>query len=236
MEVGLKVFKDGKDSLGDGTVSLSEFGGSFSGGFSFTFLVFFFLLVGEGQESLNLVVGEEVAVGLELLGDGLDVVLGHFSELEGISGDNVTSDVLLEESDDVEGLCVLLDGSDEELVAVALVVEEDFRLSGDLILSKFVPGDVVLGLSELLLEAGSVFLSLGPELLVKVHDLGEFSDGSGSDEFVGGVLLVRSVLGINIGLLEVTEESEDCIDGITSLGSSLEESKNLILGGGGHCG
>jgi hypothetical protein len=160
------------------------------------------------------------------------VVLGHFGEFEGVSGDNVASDVLLEESDDIEGFSVLFDGSDEELVAVALVVKEDLRLSGDLVLSEFVPGDVVFGLLELLLEADSILTSLSPEFLVHVHDLGEFLNGSSTDLFIGGILLISGILSVNVGLLEVVEESENCINGVASLGSSLEEGQDLILGGG----
>jgi hypothetical protein len=47
VEVGLKVLKDGKDSLSDSTISLSEFSWSFSGCFTFSFLVLFLSFVGE---------------------------------------------------------------------------------------------------------------------------------------------------------------------------------------------
>jgi hypothetical protein len=60
--------------------------------------------------------------------------------------------------DDFQGFDVVLDGSNEELVAVALVVLEGGDLSVDLVLSEFVPGDIVLGGNEFLFESNSVFL------------------------------------------------------------------------------
>lgn len=137
-----------------------------------------FFVIGELEECLNFVLGEEVTVRLEFLWDALNVILGHFDEFETISVNDITSDVLLKKSDDIKTFGVLLDWSNEKLVAVALVVEEDFWFSGDFILSEFVPGNIVFGVSELILEANSVFTSLGPQFLVKVHDLSEFFDGS----------------------------------------------------------
>jgi hypothetical protein len=52
----------------------------------------------------------------------------------------------------------MLDGSNEELVAVALVVKKNFNFSIDFVLSKFIPSNVVLGSDEFLLESNSVFL------------------------------------------------------------------------------
>jgi hypothetical protein len=60
--------------------------------------------------------------------------------------------------DDFQSFDVMLDGSNKELVAEALVIGEDFNLSVDFVLSKFVPGDVVLGGHKFLLESNSVFL------------------------------------------------------------------------------
>jgi hypothetical protein len=59
---------------------------------------------------------------------------------------------------DFQSLLVVLNGSNEELVAVALVILEDLDFSVDFILSKFVPSDVVLGGDEFLFESDSVFL------------------------------------------------------------------------------
>lgn len=103
MEVGFEIFEDTKDSFSEGSGS--------SGGGSSLFLSFFlfFSVVGEFEESLNFVLGEEVAVGLEFLRDALDVVLGHFSEFEAVSVSDVTGNILLEEFDDIEGFGVLLD-------------------------------------------------------------------------------------------------------------------------------
>ena len=118
-----------------------------------------------------------------------------------------------------------------------MVVEEVFHLSVDLVLTGFVPSKVVLGINELLFETLSVFVGLDLEFLVHLHDFGELGDGEETDLFVGGILNISSSLGISIGLLKVLEEVEDGIDGITSFGTGLEESKNLVLGtgGGGEC-
>jgi hypothetical protein len=133
------------------------------------------------------------------------VLLGHLVQFEGVSVNDVPGDVLFEEVDDFQGFLVVLDGSNEELVAVALVIEEGFDLSVDFVLSKFAPGDVVLGSNKLLLESDSVLLGCGEEFLVKVFNLCEFRDGGGSDQFVSLVLLVSSELGIKVGLFEVLE-------------------------------
>ena len=60
--------------------------------------------------------------------------------------------------DDFQGFLVVLNGSNEELVAVALVILEGGDLSIDLILSEFVPGNVVLGGNKFGFESNSVFL------------------------------------------------------------------------------
>ena len=73
---------------------------------------------------------------------------------------------------------VVLDGSNKDLVAVALVVKEDFNLSIDFVLSKFVPSDVVLGSDKFLFESDSVFLGCDEEFLVKVLNFGELGDGA----------------------------------------------------------
>lgn len=141
------------------------------------------MAVGKAQEALELVIVEKVAVDLQLVGNALDLVL-DLREFEGISVDDVAGDILLEDSDDFEGLLVHSDGADEELIAVALLVEEDFDLAGNLVLTSFVPGKVILGVLELLLEAGSVFNGLLEELLVEAHDFGELLNGP---RFVAGL-------------------------------------------------
>jgi hypothetical protein len=144
-------------------------------------------------------------------------------ELEGITSNDVASDILSKELNDVEGLGVHLHGSDEKLVAVALVVEQHLDLSHDLVSSQLVPGHVVLRLQQLLLESGSVLLSLLEQLHVQVLHLSELLNGGGANLLVGSVLLVSGILGINVLLLKISKETEDGVDGIRSLGASLEE-------------
>jgi hypothetical protein len=52
----------------------------------------------------------------------------------------------------------VLDRSNEELVAVALVVKKNFNFSVDFVLSEFVPGNVILGGNKFLFKSNSVFL------------------------------------------------------------------------------
>jgi hypothetical protein len=150
------------------------------------------------------VVSKEVTVSLKLFGDGFNVVIRHFSEFERVSSNYVTSDILFKESDDIKGFSILLDGSNEKLIAIALIIKEDFALSGDLVLSQLVPSNIIFGFSQLLLEVSSILLSLSPKFLVKVHHFGEFSDSGSSDLFVSCVLLVRCILSVNVLLLKVT--------------------------------
>lgn len=58
-----------------------------------------------------------------------------------------------------------------------MVVEEVFHLTGNLVLTGFIPGEVVLSISELLFETLSVLSSLDQEFLVHLHDFSELGDG-----------------------------------------------------------
>jgi hypothetical protein len=185
------------------------------------------------QEGVDFVLAEEGAVHLELLSHGLDFLFGHLVKFERFSVDDVSSNILFQQVDDLQSFLVVLDGSNEKLVAVALVVLKNLDLSVDFILSEFVPGDVILGSNKLLLEPNSVLLRSDEKLLVQVLDLGELGDSGCSDQFVSLVLSVSCELGIEVGLLKVLEEIEDGIDGITGFGSSLQQGQNLVGFGGG---
>ena len=104
-----------------------------------------------------------------------------------------------------------------------MVVEEDFYLTVDLVLTGFIPGDVVLAINKLLLETLSVLTGLNVELLVHLHDFSELGDGQETNLLVGFILNVSGMLGINVRLLKVLKEVENGVNGITSLGSGLEE-------------
>jgi hypothetical protein len=194
------------------------------------FFIVVFVFLGELEEGLDLVLAEEVAVSAQLVADVLDFRLRHLVEFEGISGNDVSSDILLEGADDLEGLDVHLDGAHEELVAVALVVHQSFHLAVDLVNTSLVPGEVVFGLLELILESLSVLDGIVEQLSVQVHDLSELADGFLSNEFVSLIFHVSSELSINILLLQVIEEVKHGVDGITCLGARLEKSEDLILG------
>lgn len=176
------------------------------------------MAVGEGEEALDLVLLEETAVLLQFFSNRLGFGLGEF---ERVTVDDVASDILLEESDDFKGFLVVLDGFDEELVAVALVIGEDLDLPGDFVPASLVPGKIVLGFLEDLLEAGSVIDGLLEELLVEVLDLGELLDGLGTNPLISLVLLVGSILGVNVGLLKIAEKAKDGVDSVAGFGSGL---------------
>jgi hypothetical protein len=138
-----------------------------------------------------------------------------------LSSNNVTSDILFQEGDGFKTFLVHLDGSNEKLVTVTLVIKEDFHLSVDFVLSKFVPSNVVFGLLEFFFESLSVFDGVIEEFSVEVHNFGEFSNGRLSDKFVSFVLEISSVLSIKVGLFQVIKDFKNCVNSITSFGSSL---------------
>jgi hypothetical protein len=101
---------------------------------------------------------EEGAVHLQLLTHGLDFLFGHLVKFEGFSVDDVPSNILLQQVDNFQSFLVVLERSNEELVAVALIVKKDLNFSIGFVLSEFVPGNVVLGGNKLLFESNSVLL------------------------------------------------------------------------------
>jgi hypothetical protein len=107
--------------------------------------------------------------------------------------------------DNFQSFLVVLDGSNEELVAVALVVKKNLNFSIDFVLSKFVPSNVVLGGNKFLFESNSVLLRCNEEFLVKILNFGEFGDSSSSNQFVSFILSVSGELGIEVGLLKILQ-------------------------------
>jgi hypothetical protein len=230
VEVGFQVFKYAKDTFGKSSLSAAAVGFlTLFLGVVMVFLIVVFVFLGELEEGFDLVLAEEVAVAHELVTNALDLSLGHLVEFERISGNDVSSDVLLEGADDFKSLDVHLDGSHEELVAVALVVHQGLHLAVDLVNASLVPGEVVLGLLELVLEVLAVLNGVVEELSVQVHDLSELADGGLSNELIGVILQVSGILGVDILLLQVVEQVEHSVDGITCLRAGLQKSQNLIL-------
>lgn len=138
-------------------------------------LIYLVLFVGQGQEGLNLVFLEETAVLSQFLRHCLCLVgLGEF---KGISIDDISSDVLFQSSDNLKCLLVLFDGSNKELVAVALILLKTLNLSCDLISSGLIPSQVVLGLLEDLFVVFSVGDGRVEQFLVQGLDLGEGFNG-----------------------------------------------------------
>lgn len=59
-------------------------------------------MIGEIKECLDFVFVEQVAVRLKFLSDAVDVVSWDFNELEGFSGDHITSNILFKKLNDLE--------------------------------------------------------------------------------------------------------------------------------------
>lgn len=146
-----------------------------------------------------------------------------------MSSNNVTSNILLKELDSFKGFLVHLDGAHKELVRVTLVIFKSFNLTLNFVSSKIVPSDVVLGIGKFLFKSNLIILGLNEELLVHFHDFGEFGNGCSTNLFISVILGIRSLLSINVGLFKVVQEIEDSVNSIISLGTCLEESKDLVL-------
>ncbi len=78
----------------------------------------------------------------------------------------------------------MLDGSNKELVAEALVVKKGFNLSVDFVLSKFVPSNVVLGCRKLLFKSNSIFLRCGEKFLVEVFNFSKLRNGAKKKKYL----------------------------------------------------
>jgi len=75
-----------------------------------------------------------------------------------LSGNNVTSNVLLKELNSFKGFLVHLDGAHEKLIRVTLVIFKSFNLTFDFVSSEIVPSDIVLGIGKFLFESNLVIL------------------------------------------------------------------------------
>lgn len=117
-------------------------------------------IISQLEEGVDFMGVEEWAITLKFLSDTLNIGGSDLGELEWATVDNVTSDILLQESDNFKCLLVSLDWSNEKLVAVALVVQKNLTLSSDFVLTGFVPGQVVLGVLQVFFELNSVLLGL----------------------------------------------------------------------------
>lgn len=125
VELGLKIEKDVVDLLGVGVTTCT-----------------LFLIGGELSELLDGVSLEQVAVH----GESVSNVGAHLGEGAGLVGE-VSTEILLEEGDDFEGILVVRDCLDEEGVGVASLVGELFRSAGDLGESVVGPVDPVDGVN-----------------------------------------------------------------------------------------
>jgi hypothetical protein len=162
------------------------------------------------EEAVNLVGIEDGAVSLEFVSNALDFSVLKLKQVEvfGTGGD-VALEVLLEEGDGLESFLAVLNGTNEELVAVTLVVLEGLRLSVDLITACLVPSQVHLSLLELRLEVLTSSDGFVEQFLVEGQHLSEFTDGKLSNLFVGSVFLVLLELSFLVRFLQVVQQLED---------------------------
>lgn len=115
------------------------------------------------------------------------------------------------------------------MVAIALIVIKGGGSSSDLLSSLFVPSKVVFSILKFSLKSLSVLGCLGHQFLIDVHYLSELANCSSTDLFISLVFSISSELGINIGLFQIVEELENCINSIMSLSAGLEESDDLVM-------
>jgi len=94
------------------------------------------------------------------------------------------------------------------------VLSEGVSLVVDLLPSSINPDQVLLGGLDLTLDVLSVGSSSISGALVLVSDVGELLDLSSQLLLLSSVELVRLGLGINVLLLEVSEDSQSGINGV----------------------
>lgn len=214
--------------VGEGVVELAFNGGEdlidlVSDGIGLLGSQVFSLLGSQLHELLHGVLLEEVAVHGESLSN---VGGGDFSEAAGLVGE-VSTDVMLQELNDFNGIRVVLEGLDEETIGKTSLILEFVGLSLDLSESSFSPLEPLVGLSDLVIDAVSVSLSSEPVVLVDVDDFGELADDFSTIFLIGSVLVISSDLDLEVLALEVSEQVIDGLHGIISPGSGLYQSSEL---------
>jgi len=166
---------------------------------------------------------EEVSVSGELAGGVLE--LGKVDVSSAAVNDG--GDVLSQESDDLEGLVVLLEGLDEHKIGVASLFSEGFSSLVDVNASVVDPRQVFGGDLDLVFDVLSVSGGFVTNGLVGVGDPGQVRDLFAELGFLGPVDLVSVSLGVNVGLLKVSQESEGAFDGVNGLGLHVQQGGQL---------
>ena len=162
---------------------------------------------------------EQIAVLFEFLSNWLNL-----NEFERISIHNVSSNILFKQFDDFQGLLVMFDGFDKQLVWEALIVLECFDFGSNGVSSCFIPCQIVFGLLEDVLIFPSVDDGLIEEFLIQCLDLWELFNCLSTNPLICFVLLVSSKLSIDVGLLQIIQQPKHCVYGITCLCSCLQKS------------
>lgn len=72
----------------------------------------------------------------------------------------------------------MLNRSNEKLIAITLVIEENLNFSINFILSQFIPSNVVFSSNKFLFKSYSIFLGCNKQFLIKVLNFGEFRNSA----------------------------------------------------------
>ncbi len=135
----------------------------------------------------------------------------------------VTAQVLLEVSNDFNGVAMVLEGLNEESVGIASIFRELFSSSFNFLKSVFSPGLPGFNVKDLFLNVFNVSLGSLPVVLVDVGNKGQVTNGLGTNSFVSLVLGISSNLGFKVFGLKVSEEVIDGFNGVEGTSSGLDE-------------
>jgi len=164
---------------------------------------------------------EKVSISLKLRGRILKL-----SEVNvGLRDD--FNDVFSEESDNLKGFLMFLKGLNEHEVSITSLFSEIFSLLVDVVSSVVDPSKVFSGNLNLVFDVLSVSGGFVTNGLVGVGDPGQVRDLFAELGFLGPVDLVSVSLGVNVGLLKVSQESEGAFDGVNGLGLHVQQGGQL---------
>jgi hypothetical protein len=121
---------------------------------------------------------------------------------------NNTGNIFSEEFNDLNGFLVFLEGLDEHEVSITSLFSKSFSLLLDIGSSVVDPSKILSGDLDLILDVFSVGGGGVTGGLIRVGNAGKILDEFTVLLFNGGVVLISELLGIEVGLLKVSEESE----------------------------
>jgi len=161
---------------------------------------------------------EEVLVLGELVGEGT-FLLG---EDWGLTGSLGSVELGSEDGNGVEGVLVLLELLDEQLVGLTSGDVELDELGGDGSKSVIDPLEMVVGVLDLGLNPFSVLSGIFGDFSVSVGNSGQVGDGSGTVNLLLSPTSIVVILFLTDGVSEFEEELFDGVDGIFSHSVGLD--------------